>query len=103
MLSGVVDCCIGSSSLLLLPFSCDDFRTSNADATPNSSAMFLHGSHADCLNDFNVVVKHGDIIENMICDASLCEFHLSLFDVILAHASSFISASSSSSLMTVTT
>ena len=75
----VFDRCIGSSSLLLLPFSYD-FRTSNTDATPNSRDIFLYVSHECCLHNFNDIVKYGDVIENVISDALLCNFHLSLID-----------------------
>ena len=96
--SGIIDRFIGSSSLLLLLFSYN-FHTSNTDTKPNSRAVFLHVSHSDCLNSFDIIVKHGDVIENTTFDALLWNLHLLLFDVILAHASSLIYISLSLSLI----
>ena len=95
--SGVFHRCVGSSSKLLLLFSCYDFRASSADTIPNSHVMFLHVLNEYCLNAFDVIVKHGDIIENIIS----MQLPFSLFDVILARMSSFISTQLSSSLMNV--
>ena len=100
--SGVIDCYVGPSSLLLLLFSYKNFCTSNADTTPNSRAMFLHASHVHCLSAFGIVAKHGNIIDDIISNVLSCNSYLLLFDVILVRVASFISMPLSLSLMIMT-